>query len=359
MEMDLTPKKAEPIFEGDGGSYYLWSSSQVPVLAQNNVGAGRLVLQPQGFALPHYADSAKLGYVIQGTDGVVGMVLPNTDKEVILKLKKGDVIPVPMGAVSWWFNNGESELIIVFLGETSQAHVPGQFTYFLLAGTQGIMGGFSSEVITKAYSLTNKEAKRLTKSQKGVLILKLKKGQPRMPAPQMDKTKEMVYNIDAAEPDHGVKHRGLVTTLTDLDFPFAGEVGLSMIRVKLEPNAIATPLYLRSPSVQVIYVARGSGKIEIVGLNGESVLDSQVEAGQLIVVPKFFVSTQIASEDGMELYSILTTKRPVFEELAGKPSIWEAMSPQVQEVSLNVDPNFVKFFLSNQEHTTNTIPPSN
>ncbi|KAK4254378.1 hypothetical protein QN277_009770 [Acacia crassicarpa] len=361
MEMDLTPKKAdEAIFEGDGGSYYSWSTSQVPTLANNNVGAGRLLLQPQGFALPHYSDSAKIGLVLRGTDGVVGMVLPNADKEVVLELKKGDVIPVPKGSVSWWFNNGESdELIIVFLGETSSAHVPGQFTYFFLTGTLGIMGGFSSEVITKAYNLTNKEANKLTKSQQGALILKLQKGQHILPTPQMDKTREMVYNVDAAKPDHGeVKKGGLVTTLTESVFPFIGEVGLSVMRVKLEPNDIKAPLYLTNPAVQVIYFARGSGKIEIVGLNGKSALNSQVEAGHLVVVPKFFVTAEIASEDGMEFYSIITTKRPVFEELAGKPSIWEAMSPQVLEVALDLDSNFVKFFLSHL-NITNLSPPSN
>ncbi|XP_028753259.1 cocosin 1-like [Neltuma alba] len=348
MEMDLTPQKAVPMFEGDGGSYYLWPPSQVPALASNSVGASRFVLQPQGFALPHYADSSKIGYVLRGTDGVAGMVLPNADKEVVLGLKKGDVIPVPLGALSWWFNNGDSELIIEFLGETSQAYVPGQFTYFFLSGTQGIMGGFSSEVITKAYNLNNKEANKLTKSQQGALIIKLQKGQHKMPEPQMDKTKQMVYNIDSAEPDHGIKNNGgLVKTLTDLDFPFVGDVGLSVIRVKLEPNAVKAPQYLTNPAVQLIYVARGSGKIEIVGLKGKLVLEYKVEAGHLTVVPKLFVAAQIAGEDGMEFYSIVTTKKPVFEELAGKPSIWEAMSPQVLEVALNVDSDFVKPFLSN------------
>ncbi|KAI9103547.1 hypothetical protein K1719_023170 [Acacia pycnantha] len=331
MEMDLTPKKAQVMFEGDGGAYSFWSASQVPLLSNNNVAAGCLKLQPHGFALPHYADSPKIGFVLQGTDGIVGMVLPNAGKEVVLKLKKGDVIPLPIGTVSWWFNNGESELIILFLGETSHAHVAGQFTYFFLAGTQGIMGGFSTEVITKAYNLTNKEADQLTKSQQGALVIKLKKGQHKMPEPEMDKTKKMVYNIDAAKPDHGgVKNGGLVKTLTESEFPFVGEVGLSVMRVKLQPNAIRAPLYLINAAIQVIYVASGSGKIEI-----------------------------IAGEDGMELYSILTTKSPMFEELAGKSSMWGVISPQVQLAALNVDyPDFEKLCSSHLKHTANPVPPT-
>jgi len=66
MELDLTPKKAEALVEGDGGGYYTWSTSEVPLLAEKNVSAGRLLLRPRGFALPHYSDVSKVGYVIQG-----------------------------------------------------------------------------------------------------------------------------------------------------------------------------------------------------------------------------------------------------------------------------------------------------
>ncbi|KAG5058228.1 Glutelin type-A 2 [Glycine soja] len=357
MELDLTPKTAEALFEGDGGGYYTWSSSQVPLLAKNNVGAGRLVLQPRGFALPHYADSSKIGYVIQGTDGVVGMVLPNTKEEVVLKLKKGDVIPVPIGAVSWWFNDGDSDLIIAFLGETSKALVPGQFTYFFLTGALGLVGGFSNELTSKVYGLDNDEVEKLTKSQTGVLIIKLDKSQP-MPKPQMNMTKKLVYNIDAARPENVVENAGLVKTLTEKDFPFIGDVGLSVMRVKLEPGAIKAPSYPTNPTVQLIYIARGSGKIEIVDFSGKSVLNTQVEAGHLLVVPQFFVLAEIAGEEGIESYSIVITTKPLFEELAGRGSIWNAFSPTLQQVSLNVDSDFQKFFISKIKESTNLIPPT-
>ena len=70
-EMDLTPKTSQALFEGDGGAYYTWSTSQMPLLAKTNVGAGLLVLQPSGFALPHYADSSKVGYVLQGQSPIL------------------------------------------------------------------------------------------------------------------------------------------------------------------------------------------------------------------------------------------------------------------------------------------------
>lgn len=95
------------------------------------------------------------------------MVLPNTAEEVVLKLKKGDVVPVVLGSVSWWFNDGDSELVIVFLGETSKSYIPGEFTYFILGGAQSTMGGFSPEFISRAYNVNKDDANKLAKSQTG------------------------------------------------------------------------------------------------------------------------------------------------------------------------------------------------
>lgn len=59
----MNPK---PFVEGEAGSYYKWLPSDYPLLAQTKVAAGRLLLRPRGFALPHYADCSKFGYVLQG-----------------------------------------------------------------------------------------------------------------------------------------------------------------------------------------------------------------------------------------------------------------------------------------------------
>lgn len=66
MESNLPPKFAQKVFEGEGGSYYSWSSTEFELLKEAKVGGGRLVLQPRGFGLPHYADCNKIGYVLQG-----------------------------------------------------------------------------------------------------------------------------------------------------------------------------------------------------------------------------------------------------------------------------------------------------
>ncbi|CAJ1938301.1 unnamed protein product [Sphenostylis stenocarpa] len=224
------------------------------------------------------------------------MVLRNTREEVVLKLKKGDVIPVPIGSVSWWFNNGDSDLIIIFLGETSKALIPAEISYFFLTGVQGVIGGFSTELTSKIYGLD----------------------------------KDGVEKLD---------------------------LGLSVIKVKLEPGAIKAPSYQINHSVQLIYIAKGSGKIEFVDFSGKSVLDTQVEAGHLLVVPQFLLTAAIAGEEGLESVSIVTAEA-LFDELGGRASIWIILSPSVQQASFKVDSEFQSLFISKIKETTNLIPPT-
>lgn len=47
--------------------YYCWSPLKYfSLLGDTKVGAGKVVLQPRGFALPHNADSNKIAYVVEG-----------------------------------------------------------------------------------------------------------------------------------------------------------------------------------------------------------------------------------------------------------------------------------------------------
>lgn len=66
MELDLTPKLAKQVYGGNGGAYYSWSPSELPMLREGNIGAAKLALEKHCFALPHYSDSSMVAYVLQG-----------------------------------------------------------------------------------------------------------------------------------------------------------------------------------------------------------------------------------------------------------------------------------------------------
>ncbi|KAA8545523.1 hypothetical protein F0562_020307 [Nyssa sinensis] len=340
---------------GEGGSYYSWSASKSPVLSEAKVGAGKFTLQPWGFALPHYSDCSKIGYVVQGSC-MVGMVFPNSSEEKVLMLKKGDAIPVPVGVVSWWFNGGDSDTVLVFLGETLKAYTPGSFTYFLMTGTLGMLGGFSTEFISRACNMNENEANKLVKSQTGALIIKLSKILD-MPERCKGSSDELVFNLDNALADINVKNAGSLTTLSAAKLSILAKLGLSARLVKLEANAMYSPMYTADSEAQLTYTVKGSGKIQIVGINGERVLDTKVQAGQMFVVPKFFVAATIADAEGMEFFSVITSSQPVFGHLAGAKSVWNALSPTVLQTSFNVSHEFAELFSSKMKDSTVLIPP--
>ena len=72
MELDLSPKLAKKVYGGNGGSYHAWSPSELPMLREGNIGAAKLALDKNGFALPRYSDSAKVAYVLQGIIYLIG-----------------------------------------------------------------------------------------------------------------------------------------------------------------------------------------------------------------------------------------------------------------------------------------------
>ena len=94
MDFDLSPKLAQELFDGEGGSYHSWSSSGFPMLGKEKVGAGKLVLRPRGFALPHYADSSKIGYVLQGNSFILqGYKLKKRLNSALFKIKEDNSFP--------------------------------------------------------------------------------------------------------------------------------------------------------------------------------------------------------------------------------------------------------------------------
>ncbi|KAI3966051.1 hypothetical protein MKW92_019827, partial [Papaver armeniacum] len=50
----------------------------------------------------------------------------------------------------------------------------------------------------------------------------------------------------------------------------------------------------------------------IVGVDGKRKLEIRVEAGNLFIVPRFFVVSKIADEEGMDWFSTIGTPNPIF-----------------------------------------------
>ncbi|KAG0463746.1 hypothetical protein HPP92_019311 [Vanilla planifolia] len=344
MEFDLSPKQPRKSFAGEGGSYLSWSPDDLPMLRAGNIGAAKLELAERGLALPAYSDSAKVAYVLRGS-GTCGISLPETAKEKVLPIKEGDALALPFGVVTWWFNPNSVELVVLFLGDTSKGHRSGEFTNFQITGASGIFTGFSTEFVSRAWDLSADDTQRLVGAQKGSLVVKIPDNQS-MPHPSEGERKGMVLNCLEAPLDVDIKGGGCVVVLNTQNLPLVGQVGLGADLVRIYGHSMCSPGFSCDSAYQVTYIVRGSGRVQVVGVDGKRVLETRAEAGNLFIVPRFFVVSKIADGDGMEWFSIITTPNPVFTHLAGRTSVWKAISPEVLQASFNTSPEMEKLFRS-------------
>ncbi|KAL0287514.1 UNVERIFIED_CONTAM: hypothetical protein Scaly_2762600 [Sesamum calycinum] len=279
MELDLTPKLAKKLYGGDGGAYYAWCPNELPMLREGNIGAAKLALEKNGFALPRYSDSAKVAYVLQGS-GVAGIVLPEKEEKE------------------------DTELVVLFLGDTSKAHKSGSFTDFFLTGSNGIFTGFSTEFVSRA-GLGGSVVKTLVGSQSRTGIVKLDPS-CKMPEPKKEHYNGMALNCEEAPLDVDIKDGG-----------------------RLNGKAMCSPGFSCDSALQVTYIVRGSGRV------------------------------QIADPDGMDWFSIITTPNPVFTHLAGRTSVWKALSPEVLQAAFGVPPDVEQKFSSKRKAEEIFFPPPN
>ncbi|XP_052201308.1 cocosin 1-like [Diospyros lotus] len=356
MEIDLSPKLAKIVYGGNGGGYFAWSPDDLPMLRQGNIGAAKLALEKYGFALPCYSDSAKVAYVLQG-NGVAGIVLPEKEEKV-LAIKKGDAIALPFGVVTWWHNKEDTELVVLFLGDTSKAHRVGSFTDFFLAGSSGIFSGFSTEFVCRAWDLEEDVAKTLVGKQTGNGIVKLDPDFD-LPDPKDEHRAGLALNCLEAPLDVDIKKGGRVVVLNTKNLPLVGEVGLGADLVRLDGSAMCSPGFSCDSALQVTYIVRGSGRVQVVGIDGKRVLEATIKAGNLFIVPRFFVVSKIADPEGLEWFSIITTPDPIFTHLAGSIGTWKALSPQVVQASFGVGSEIEQMFRSKRANEAIFFPPPN
>ncbi|KAK3410031.1 hypothetical protein EUGRSUZ_J02085 [Eucalyptus grandis] len=251
-----------------------------------------------------------------------GIILPESEK--VIAIKEGDGIALPFDVVTWWYNKDDTALLVVLLlGYTLKAHKAGQFTDFFLTGSNGIFTGFTTEFM-------------LVGSQPGSGIMKVDAGF-KMPELKKGHQNGMVLNCEEASLEVDIKNGGRVV------------VGLGANLIRLDGSTMCSPGFSCDSVLQVTYIVSGGGCAQVVGINGKRVLESTVKAGNLFIVPRFFVVSKIADLDGMSWFSIITTP---------KTSVWKALSLEVLQASFNVPPDMEKAFSSKRMDSEIFFPPN-
>ncbi|KAF5813820.1 putative rmlC-like cupin domain superfamily, rmlC-like jelly roll protein [Helianthus annuus] len=177
-----------------------------------------------------------------------------------------------MGVVSWWFNGGDSDAVILLLGDSSKSLVPGQFTYYFGVGPLGLLAGFQSDYVGKTFGLDQKESENIVNSQQGDVLVQLDQG-IKFPAPSNHTKGKLYANVeDPSGAAVVVKGGGYINYLTEKKLPMLSEIGLSAKFLKLEGNAMSALDYVADGSVAICYIAKGSGRVKVVGSEGKPAL---------------------------------------------------------------------------------------
>ncbi|KAK7267358.1 hypothetical protein RIF29_20028 [Crotalaria pallida] len=107
---------------------------------------------------------------------------------------------------------------------------------------------------------------------------------------------------------------GRISTVNSLTLPILRWFQLSAQHVKLYRNGIYAP-HWNIDANSVIYVTRGSGWVQVVNCQGNSVYNDKLRRGQVLVVPQNFVVAHQAGEDGFEFIAFKTNDRAITSPL--------------------------------------------
>ncbi|XP_076960990.1 11S globulin seed storage protein Jug r 4-like [Bidens hawaiensis] len=349
-------------------------------------------IRPRGLLLPSYANSPILFFVEQGS-GFQGVMLPGcpetfevsteqfegrkvgssfTDRhQKIEHFQQGDVVAIPTGAAHWLYNDGQSDLVIIALLDTTNNdnQLDSNHRRFFLAGSsqgeqiqqtqqsswqrptqQGqsqqtgadnIFKAFPVEIIASVFNV-DQETAQLLKSendQRGHIVL-VEGGMQVIQPPFHPEEKyydglngleeticslKLRMNInDPSKADFYNPQAGQSTNLNSFKFPVLKELQLSVERGVLNRFAIVSPYWIPNAH-NILYVTNGDMRIQIVNDQGMEVFNDQVYQQQLVVIPQGFAVVKQAGEQGCMWISFRTNDNSVINTLAGKNSVMRAL----------------------------------
>ncbi|XP_076938373.1 11S globulin seed storage protein 2-like [Bidens hawaiensis] len=376
----LTTSQPAERYDFEGGSVELWDIKDQQFQC---IGAfpSRITVQPGSLQLPSFHHFPLLVFVQQG-EGVMGIHFPGCAEtydsggdsyQKEFRVKQGDVIAIPAGAVHWAYNNGNKDSVSVIINDLSNPsnqmdmiprtfHLAGVYSqhqghYYV---GNSILNGFDTALLAEAFN-ANPEAVRAmqmsggTDAERGFIV---KVQEPmlfddRQLSNGLEEqnicTSKAFYNLDSQrEADIFSRQAGKVNTVNKHKLPLLSYLDLSAEKGYLQPNALLSPLWSTN-SHTMLYVLSGDAQIETVSNHGEAVFDQKVSTGDIVVVPQFFVSTARAGENGFEWVAFKTNKSPMKSPLAGYTSVFRAMPLDVITNAYQMSPKQAQNLKTNRE----------
>ncbi|KAG9445653.1 hypothetical protein H6P81_011781 [Aristolochia fimbriata] len=284
------------------------------------------------------------------------------------RIVQGQIVALPAGAAHWCYNDGNEDLVAVSVTDVN--NVVNQLdqtpTSFYLAGGRarqegGAAGGeeeynaeniirpFDARLMADALGVSEETVRRMQENDERGFIVLAKQEEMRMIKPEEEEryrrgssrgdnnegvsngleeafcTMNVNHNIDnPRDADVYSRQAGRINSVNMHKLPILSYLEMSAEKGHLYQNSVYLP-HWEMNSHSIVYVTRGSARIQVVGSNGKTVLDEEVRRGQIVVVPQYFASMVRASQNGFEWISFKTSALPMKSPIAGARSALKGM----------------------------------
>ncbi|KAJ4957096.1 hypothetical protein NE237_013879 [Protea cynaroides] len=300
----------------------------------------------------------------------------------IERIRQGDFLAIPHGIAHWIYNDGDEHLELVSFYDTRNHHnqLDRRIRRFFLAGNpQGqerergssfrhgdrrgdryeeswgnVFNGFDTQLLSEAFGVDEETARRLQGEnddnrgaivhvERGLEVIRPSRGEEEEEREQGERRgrrfenglEETICNARLREnlenptrADVYSEQGGRISSLNSHKLPILNYLQLSAERGVLYRNAILAP-HWNINAHSVIYVTRGSARVQIVGNRGERAFDEEVREGQILVVPQNFAVAKQANNEGFEWVSFKTNDNAISSQLAGRTSVLRALPEEV------------------------------
>ncbi|KAF5175924.1 Glutelin type-b [Thalictrum thalictroides] len=363
----------------------------------------RHTIQPKGLLLPHYHNAPKLTYIVQGW-GMYGAAIPGCpetyqssqqqspheqgqsqeqsykqgDKHQKVRLvRQGDIVATPVGILHWFYNDGQTPLVLVLILDTSnnenqlddypktfylggnpqQQRQQGNQSYQLEFFAKNILGAFGDSMLSEALGVRPETARKLkgenddrgniVRVENGLQVIR----PTRMQEEEQEKEEQqgrpngleesicnakLRINIDnPSQADVYNPQGGRINRINSRNLPILRTFKLNAERGKLYQNALMV-LHWNLNAHSVIYATGGSAHVQIVGNYQHPIFDGQLHKGQLLLVPQNFAVVKRAGDQGFEWISFKTNDVATINAMTGMNSALRAMPEEVLMIAFRI-----------------------
>ncbi|WCJ17991.1 11S globulin seed storage protein 1 [Euphorbia peplus] len=337
----------------------------------------------------------------------------------VRNIRRGDVIALPHGVAHWVYNNGRTPLVLVQIIDLSNHHnqLDQNLRAFFLAGnmeeeisqrqrsrgvssrrqsgeqrvtsSRNVFSGIDDELLAEAFNVNTDLARRLKGQNDNRGIIVNVEGELEVLSPERSREEQqremevdrrgsfgrgrrdygngieetfcsakMKQNIDRPSASDVFNPRaGRVTNVNSFNLPILQHLRLSAQKGVLYRNAVMAP-HWNLNAHSIYYFTEGSGNVQIVNENGDSVFDGQVREGQILIVPQNFVVIKQATEEGFEWIAFKTNDNAKIQQLAGRVSALRAMPEDVVANSYQISREDARRIMFNRQEVTMFSPSS-